>query len=241
MADVPLQVISDNSSSERRITPSWTISQLKSKLEFVTGVPPSSQRLSLKTANKTVTPIEAADEDAVYLTSFPLSAYAELHVADTRPAGARPNYVDISNVDKYIMPEEEYEKKTDSVLAWKKAEKLGRFNPDAPNLEQAKVNAFAQEVESRGLAVGKRCRVGGDDSRRGEIMYIGEVKEIPGGLGAWVGVHLDEPVGKNDGSINGNRYWGQESALKHGVFVRPERVEAGEYPVLDDLEDMEEI
>ncbi|KAK9417493.1 putative CAP-Gly domain-containing protein [Seiridium unicorne] len=241
MADVPLQVISDNSSSERRITPSWTISQLKSKLEFVTGVPPSSQRLSLKTANKTVIPIEAADEDAVYLTSFPLSAYAELHVADTRPAGARPNYVDISNVDKYIMPEEEYEKKTDSVLAWKKAEKLGRFNPDAPNLEQAKVNAFAQEVESRGLAVGKRCRVGGDDSRRGEIMYIGEVKEIPGGLGAWVGVHLDEPVGKNDGSINGNRYWGQESALKHGVFVRPERVEAGEYPVLDDLEDMEEI
>jgi tubulin-folding cofactor B len=162
-------------------------------------------------------------------------------VADTRPAGARPNYTDTSNVDKYIMPEEEYEKKTDSVLAWKKAEKLGRFNPDAPHLEQAKINAFAQEVESRGLALGKRCRVGGDDSRRGEIKYIGEVKEIPGGLGAWVGVQLDEPVGKNDGSINGNRYWGQESALKHGVFVRPERVEAGDYPVLDDLEDMEEI
>lgn len=80
MADVPLQVISDNSSSERRITPSWSISQLKSKLELVTGVPPSSQRLSLQTANKVVIPIEAADEDNVYLTSFPLSAYAELHV-----------------------------------------------------------------------------------------------------------------------------------------------------------------
>jgi tubulin-specific chaperone B len=81
MADVPLQVISDNSSSERRITPSWSISQLKAKLEFVTGVPPSSQRLSLKTANRAVVPIEAPDEDNVYLTSFPLSAYAELHVS----------------------------------------------------------------------------------------------------------------------------------------------------------------
>lgn len=164
-----------------------------------------------------------------------------MQVSDTRPAGARPNYTDTSNVEKYVMPEDEYEKKTDSVLAWKKAEKLGRFNPDAPSLEQAKINAVLQEVESRGLAVGKRCRVGGDDSRRGTIMYIGDVKEIPGGLGAWIGVQLDEPVGKNDGSINGNRYWGQESALKHGVFVRAERVEAGDFPALDDLEDMEEI
>jgi hypothetical protein len=80
MADVPLQVISDNSSSERRITPSWTISQLKSKLEFVTGVPPSSQRLSLKTNAGEIIPIEAADEDAVHLSSFPLVAYTELHV-----------------------------------------------------------------------------------------------------------------------------------------------------------------
>lgn len=139
------------------------------------------------------------------------------------------------------MPEDEYEKKTDSVLAWKKAEKLGRFNPDAPSLEQAKIDSVAQEIETRSLAVGRRCRVGGEDSRRGVIMYVGDVKEIPGTLGAWIGIQLDEPVGKNDGSINGNRYWGQESTMKHGVFVRPERVEAGDFPVLDDLADLEEI
>lgn len=139
------------------------------------------------------------------------------------------------------MPEDEYAKKSDSVLAWKRAEKLGRFNPDAPSLEKAKIEAFEFEIKNRGIEAGKRCRVGGDDSRRGEIKYVGEVKEIPGTIGAWVGVHLDEPVGKNDGSIGGTRYWGAESALKHGVFVRPERVEAGDFPVLDDLEDMEEI
>ncbi|TQN69745.1 Cell polarity protein alp11 [Colletotrichum shisoi] len=240
MADVPLQVISENSSSERRITPSWTISQLRTKLEPITGIPPSSQRISLKTASGSL-PIEASDEDSAQLTGFPLAPYAELHVADTRPAGARPNFTDTSGVEKYVMPEEEYAKKSDSVLAWKKAQKLGRFDPDAPSHEQAKIAALQQEIEQKGIQVGKRCRVGGEDSRRGTVKYVGDVKEIPGSLGPWIGVHLDEPVGKNDGSIAGTRYWGEESPLKHGVFVRPERVEVGDWPVLDDLEDMEEI
>ncbi|OTA96721.1 hypothetical protein M434DRAFT_392661 [Hypoxylon sp. CO27-5] len=241
MADIPLQVISENSVSERRITPSWSITQLKRKLEPVTGIPPSSQRISLKTASKETVPVEAADEDTTLLSSFPLSAYAELHIIDTRPAGAKLNFNDTSGVEKYVMPEDEYEKKSDSVLAWKKAEKLGRFNPDAPSLEKAKIDALEFEIKSRGIEVGKRCRVGGDDTRRGEIKYIGEVKEIPGSIGAWVGVELDEPVGKNDGCIGGTRYWGSESTLKHGVFVRPERVEVGDFPALNDLEDMEEI
>lgn len=139
------------------------------------------------------------------------------------------------------MPEEEYEKKTDSVLAWKKAQKLGRFDPDAPSQEDARIDALKKEIEQRGIEVGKRCRVGGDDTRRGVVKYVGDVKEIPNGIGSWVGVHLDEPVGKNDGSISGTRYWGEPSDLKHGVIVRPERVEVGDYPALNDLEDMEEI
>lgn len=160
---------------------------------------------------------------------------------DTRPPGARPNFTDTSGVDKYVMPKEEYAKKTDSVLAWKKAQKLGRFDPDAPNHEQAKLAALEQEIRQRGIAVGKRCRVGGDDTRRGVVQYVGDAKEIPGSLGPWVGVQLDEPVGKNDGCIGGVRYWGEPSEMKHGVFVRPERVEIGEYPPMDDLEDMDEI
>jgi tubulin-folding cofactor B len=162
-------------------------------------------------------------------------------VIDTRPAAARINLNDTTGVDKYVMPEEEYEKKTDSVLAWKKNQKLGRFDPSAPSHEQAKLDALDREIATRGIAVGRRCRVGGEDTRRGIIQYVGEVKEIPGGLGAWVAVELDEPVGKNDGSIGGTRYWGEPSELKHGVFVRPERVEVGDFPALDDLEDMEEI
>jgi hypothetical protein len=81
MADLPLHVISDYSSSERRITPSWSISQLKAKLEPITGVPPSWQKIVLKTPTNNNIAIEAPDEDNTHLASFPLSAYAELQVS----------------------------------------------------------------------------------------------------------------------------------------------------------------
>lgn len=138
------------------------------------------------------------------------------------------------------MPESEYETRTDSVLAWKKAQKLGRFDPNAPSLEAQKVRALEREVEERGITVGLRCRLLPDnDSRRGRVAYVGEVKEIPGGIGPWVGVELDEPTGRNDGSIEGKIYF--ECKPKCGVFVRPERVEVGDFKPLDDFEGLEEM
>lgn len=162
-------------------------------------------------------------------------------MTDTRAPGLRENYTDVSAVEKYTLPVESYEKRTDSVLAWKRNEKLGRFNPDAPTLLDAKLAVYDNEIRAKGIAVGKRCRVGEDDSRRGEVMYVGDVEEIPGGAGKWIGIKLDEPVGKNDGSLGGKRYWGHEGEGKFGVFVRPERVTVGDFPVLDDFEDMEEM
>jgi tubulin-folding cofactor B len=83
MADVPLYVVSDYASSERRITPSWSISQLRAKLEPITGIPPSSQQIFLKTPSNEKIPIEAQDEDSVHLAQYPLVAYAELLVSET--------------------------------------------------------------------------------------------------------------------------------------------------------------
>ncbi len=40
--------------------------------------------------------------------------------------------------------------------------------------------------------------------------------------GMWAGVELQKPVGKNDGSVNGVKYF--ECIPNHGVFVRPESV-----------------
>ena len=78
--DIPLLIVSENSSSERRISPSWSIAQLKSRLEPVTGVPASCQRLSLKIGSQAAQPIEAADEESTILAAWPLQAYAEIKV-----------------------------------------------------------------------------------------------------------------------------------------------------------------
>ncbi len=76
------------------------------------------------------------------------------------------------------------------------------------------------------------------DHRRGEVKFVGEVDEIPG-VGAWIGIELDEPTGKNDGSVKGGKKY-FECKANHGVFVRAERVEVGDFAVLDELMDDED-
>lgn len=81
-ADVPLLITSENSSSERRVTPSWTVTQLKGKLEPITGIPTGCQRLHLKIGSQEPLHIEAADEDATQVHQWPLQPYAEIHVGN---------------------------------------------------------------------------------------------------------------------------------------------------------------
>ncbi|OWZ06873.1 Tubulin-specific chaperone C [Phytophthora megakarya] len=65
--------------------------------------------------------------------------------------------------------------------------------------------------------------------RYGEIAYIGTVEGLPGD--GWLGVRLDKPLGKGDGSYEGRRYF--DCQPLHGAIVRPERVNTeGEFPIL---------
>ncbi|KAI9845663.1 MAG: hypothetical protein M1837_004637 [Sclerophora amabilis] len=248
LVDIPLLITSANASSERRITPSWSIAQFKTKLEPVTGIPPSSQRLVLKAPGGTAegSVIEAEDEEQRTLDHWGLGRGCEIIVQDLRPPSLRPNYTDASSVEKYVLPDSQYENLPDSVLAWKRTQKLGRFDPEAPARHADAVEAHESEARRRGIEVGKRVRVGGEDTRRGAIRYVGPVPELPGPGGWWVGVELDEPVGKNDGAVNGVQYFqitssGAPEGTKRGVFVRPERLEVGDWAVLNELEELEEI
>ena len=56
----------------------------------------------------------------------------------------------------------------------------------------------------------------GTIKRYGKIKFIGATKFQPG---TWVGVELDAPAGKNDGSYQGTRYF--QCKPLYGVFVRP--------------------
>jgi len=150
---------------------------------------------------------------------------------------ANVNFSDTSAVDRYVMPEETYEGLSSSVLAWKKANNLGRFDPNAPEIERSKIEKLWADVKANKVEVGKRCQLGPDSARRGEVAFVGEVDEIPGIKGPWVGVVLDEPTGKNDGSVNGKRYF--QCDEKRGIFVRAERLLVGDFDVLDDDLDAE--
>ncbi|XP_022819604.1 CAP-Gly domain-containing linker protein 1 isoform X3 [Spodoptera litura] len=65
--------------------------------------------------------------------------------------------------------------------------------------------------------IGERVWVGG--TKPGQIAYIGETQFAPGD---WAGIVLDEPIGKNDGSVAGVRYF--QCPEKRGVFSRLTRL-----------------
>ncbi|WFD29122.1 hypothetical protein MSPP1_000127 [Malassezia sp. CBS 17886] len=67
------------------------------------------------------------------------------------------------------------------------------------------------------LVLHARCRVANLGS--GEILFVGQTSFA---TGLWVGLVLDEPLGKNDGSVQGKRYFVCDPC--HGVFVRPSQV-----------------
>ncbi|KAK4905090.1 hypothetical protein LTR28_000821, partial [Elasticomyces elasticus] len=239
---------------------------LRRRLEPITGIPAQAQRLSLKIGSQPARPIEAGGigdggggqygdggEETVTLERWPLVAYAEICVQDTRPAGARANFTDVSAVQKYEMPAEEYERRGDSVLAWKKARKLGRFDPAAPDVEEQRIRRAEREVEERGKGSFLPFFRHRPPPRHNQIHRsppgrapapssnlhpnTSPSHDIPKGP-PWIGIALDEPTGTHDGVVNGVRLF--TCARNCGVFVRPERVEVGEFGVLDELGEEEE-
>lgn len=53
----------------------------------------------------------------------------------------------------------------------------------------------------------------------GVISFVGTTHFQPG---AWIGVELDTPTGKNDGTVQGIQYF--QCKPKHGIFVRHDKL-----------------
>ncbi|XP_061119267.1 CAP-Gly domain-containing linker protein 1-like isoform X1 [Conger conger] len=71
----------------------------------------------------------------------------------------------------------------------------------------------AEEV----FQVGERVWVNGN--KPGFVRFLGETQFAPG---QWAGVVLDDPIGKNDGSVAGVRYFQCED--QRGIFTRPSKL-----------------
>lgn len=53
------------------------------------------------------------------------------------------------------------------------------------------------------------------DGRQGIVRFVGQTHFA---TGDWIGIELDEPTGKNDGSVQGERYFNCEHGF--GMFIR---------------------
>ena len=59
------------------------------------------------------------------------------------------------------------------------------------------------------------------DGRQATVRFAGTTHFA---AGDWVGIELDEPTGKNDGAVQGERYFDCE--FGYGMFVRPTAIAA---------------
>lgn len=57
------------------------------------------------------------------------------------------------------------------------------------------------------------------DGRQATVKFVGSTHFAPGD---WIGVELDDATGKNDGSVQGERYFDCEHGF--GMFIRPSAV-----------------
>ncbi|XP_027691953.1 dynactin subunit 1 isoform X1 [Vombatus ursinus] len=81
---------------------------------------------------------------------------------------------------------------------------------------------MSAETSSRPLRVGSRVEVIGK-GHRGTVAYVGATLFA---TGKWVGVILDEARGKNDGTVQGRKYFTCEEG--HGIFVRQSQIQVFE-------------
>ncbi|XP_067471474.1 CAP-Gly domain-containing linker protein 4-like isoform X2 [Thunnus thynnus] len=79
-------------------------------------------------------------------------------------------------------------------------------------------SASSSVCEGPEVRLGERVLVVGQ--RTGVVQFCGKTSFAPG---LWLGIELDKPSGKNDGSVGGVRYF--SCPPKHGVFAPPSRVQ----------------
>jgi len=238
---------------ELRLDRHMTVETIKEKLRTHTGTGSLFMHLTLLDLNGQVV-ADMINDDLKLGYYSPMDGYT-IHITDLDPHSLSANggLEDVSLVKKYEITDDDYNKREDNFRKWKANKKA--LDPTWTMAKEVKMNQDKKMMEkdpnfvpepfvakapieddehladvAAKIKVGDRCEVtvGG---KRGVIQYVGKIAQIAPGW--FVGVQYDEPVGKNDGSLKGKRYF--QCPPKYGGFLRPDKLSVGDYPEIDDL------
>ncbi|KAH9951103.1 CAP Gly-rich domain-containing protein [Amylocystis lapponica] len=227
-------VVSPDTHSERRLDLHITVEQLKNKFELITGIPVRNQAIAVYNSENDEAAVIALEDDSRQLGFYGLRDWQVLKVTDLDPSTSFTGQLgDVSQVEKFELTAGEYEQRQDTVLAYKQRHKIGRFADNDAEGSSAQL----PQVD---IPVGARCEVETSEEdfhKRGTVRFVGRTEFAKGSI--WVGIEYDEPIGKNDGSVQGQRYF--TCRPNYGVFVRPDRVVVGDFPVEEINFDDEEM
>ena len=213
-----------------------TVEGLKEKVRLHCGSSVADMELTLKDGSGRT--VAALSDDSKMIGYYsPMDGWI-VHCHDINPYSLSANggLEDVSLVEKYVMSDEDYAKRDTNYRKWK-SEKLAadpewtlekelhRNDPDWKPPEKITDEEYMADL-AEPIKVGMRCEVSG--GRRGEVSFVGKTVL---GCGFWVGVTYDDPVGKNDGTVKGERYF--ECEMKYGGMVRPNLVQVGDFPEKD--------
>ncbi|KAG2381295.1 hypothetical protein C9374_006284 [Naegleria lovaniensis] len=135
-------------------------------------------------------------------------------------------------VEKYVISEEDYDKREDTFRKWKK-KNIDPFVSKTAKPLSAEEEKYNDAKIIEGITKESRCELN-ESKMRGQVKFVGKVQFAKG---YWVGIQLDEPMGTNDGSTNNKRYF--TCPPKHGIFIRPDMITIGDFP--EENYDLEEF
>ncbi|KAL0233846.1 hypothetical protein PCE1_002352 [Barthelona sp. PCE] len=210
---------------EIRFQKAQTILSIKQRLQSMTGSSAASMTLKLRDRNGSFI-CDLSDND-LQLGFFGVEDMMEIHVIDTNETSVVHQIAntDLGSVEKYEISEEDYDKRDDSFRKWRQR------NAHMFKECESKYEAYMSEDCIQHITVGSRCEVS-PGSRRGEVAFVNTVRGMKPGY--WVGIRFDEPVTYGNGIVKGKRIFECENG--YGAFVRPEKVQCGEFPELDLLD-----
>ncbi|KAL8446540.1 hypothetical protein Emed_004994 [Eimeria media] len=199
-------------------------------------------------------------------------AFGAAAAADVAAAAHADEDADISK--RYVMPDEVYEQRERTMRQFLRGLQTSR--PDLFQQQQQQQQQEQQQQEQQWTEdeirhkyqIGSRCQLSGD--RRGRIAFVGRRPSRPQEE-IWIGVALDEPLGRTDGRdfrVSGNAHAAAATAAAtaaaaagggggklvysskklfecdgqgYGEFALPGEVAVGDFPVLDPFDLVDEI